>query len=67
MEKIIGFWAGNGMVQPIAWTARKISKSEAKRIVSRFRNDSDYEKHVIMDWWRFYKDKRDMKRELSQV
>ena len=53
-------------VQPLAWCKDEPSKRTVKRAVKKFRNDSDVDGGVALDWVRLYDSKSEAKKELPE-
>lgn len=62
----VGLRVQDGWV-PIAWCEERLSKKNLKRVLRKFRNDSDLLDFFQMNWCRFYSDKQEMKVNLPKL
>lgn len=66
-NKILAIKTTDGQYQPLAWTPRKLSDKEVRRMTGKFRNDSDFDKGVLMESRRLYRDFREYVNLLPRV
>lgn len=43
-----------GFYSPLAWTDREISNKKLRRLIRKFRRDSDFVKGAVMGWRRLF-------------
>lgn len=63
---VIGLRLDDGMISPLAWTKRELSKKELRRATRKFKNDGDVVAPYQAAWYRLYNSKTEMKNDLSE-
>lgn len=65
--RIIEVLTTDNLLSPVAYTKGKVSNKELKRLLKKFKTDSDFKDFFNLPWQKVYSTKAQAKQELTEI